>query len=171
MSERLKELVSKTSVRFTTDRGFESHPFRQRNNMKRPPIIVIMGHIDHGKTTLLSKIRDTRMQEHLFETAKFPSANITAALPKELMKSLKKGASLSESVTFTLDLHGKKVELTGNVAINVSKKAIQVNTVAPIMLDAAAFDLVPGIEMLKKLAGLDAIATAVPVTLHLVLEK
>ena len=117
------------------------------------------------------EIRDTRMQEHLFETAKFPSANITAALPKELMKSLKKGASLSESVTFTLDLHGKKVELTGNVAINVSKKAIQVNTVAPIMLDAAAFDLVPGIEMLKKLAGLDAIATAVPVTLHLVLEK
>lgn len=117
------------------------------------------------------EIRDTRMQEHLFETAKFPTANITATLSKELMKSLKKGATLDESVTFTLDLHGKKVELTSKVAISVGKKAIQVNTIAPIMLDAAAFDLLPGIEMLKKLAALDAIATAVPVTLHLVLEK
>lgn len=117
------------------------------------------------------EIRDTRMQEHLFETAKYPSAKVSAALPKDLMKSLKKGASLTESVTFTLDLHGKQVELTSDVAIVVGKKTIQVDTIAPIMLDAASFGLVPGIETLKKLAGLDAIATAVPVTLHLVLEK
>jgi len=29
--------------------------------LKRPPVIVVLGHVDHGKTTLLSKIRDTRM--------------------------------------------------------------------------------------------------------------
>lgn len=117
------------------------------------------------------EIRDTRMKEHLFETGKFASAIITTQLTPDLMKRLKKGATLNESVTFTLDLHGKKAELTSEVAISVSKKSIQVNTIAPIMLNAAAFDLVPGIEMLKTLASLDAIATAVPVTLHLVLEK
>jgi translation initiation factor IF-2 len=29
--------------------------------IKRPPVIVVLGHVDHGKTSLLSKIRDTRM--------------------------------------------------------------------------------------------------------------
>ncbi|MEX0917783.1 MAG: translation initiation factor IF-2 [Candidatus Paceibacterota bacterium] len=35
----------------------------QQNIVKRPPIIVVMGHIDHGKSTLLDHIRKTNVVE------------------------------------------------------------------------------------------------------------
>ena len=45
---------------------------------------------------------------------------------------------------------------------------LQVLTPAPVLIRAEDFGLAGGVEALRKVAGLESISTAVPVTVHLV---
>ena len=118
------------------------------------------------------EIRNTRMQEQLFEITKFPLATISAQIDPALLQRLKSGKSKTLQVPFELDLHGKKVTLLADVIVNPQKGGdLVVTTAKPILLNATDFGFTAGIDKLKELAGLDAIASSIPVTVQLTLEK
>ena len=120
----------------------------------------------------LIEIRDQRMREMLFETAKFPVATVTAQLDPSVLAMAAEGGIVTTELPITLSLHGKEKTLTvALVIVGEGGDRLAVFSAAPIVINAADFDLAGGVAALQKVAGLQAISTAVPVTLQLQFEK
>jgi len=113
-------------------------------------------------------VRNERMGTMLFEVATFPAATVTAQLDPAAFAALKTGESTVQPVTATLDLHGVQGEVPAELAVTrIAADKVKVETVTPIIVEAASYGLDTGVEALREVAGLDSIAPAVPVSFSL----
>lgn len=128
--------------------------------------------IDLGTVNTLIAIRDQRMQEFLFETSSYPSAVYTAQVdPGKLNAALQAGTGEQQLATLEghLELHGVKKPLNAEVIITkTGPNSLAVDSARPLLIKAADYNLVPGIDKLQELASLPHIAHTVPVNFHLV---
>jgi polyisoprenoid-binding protein YceI len=112
-------------------------------------------------------IRNQRMRDLFFEVMQYPEAVVTAQLDMQELAQVESGAPLELVKPFTLSLHG--VEATAEAHLRIVSVAGRawVSTVRPILISAADFGLEGGVAALQKIAGLEAIAAAVPVSVDL----
>jgi hypothetical protein len=96
-------------------------------------------------------IRDTRMRFQLFETFKFPYAQINAKLDKATLKVLAAQTRVSYSLSLSLSLHGHVVDLQTNVWVTrITDTTVAVTSIKPINLTADTFGFTPNIVRLSE---------------------
>ncbi|MCG6576654.1 YceI family protein [Pseudomonas sp. AF32] len=114
-------------------------------------------------------LRDERMRAELFDIKQFPEATVTAQIDLLPIQDLANGAQLELRLPLTVELHGKQHEYNVELlATRLDERRFQVVTLEPVVLNAADFDLAPGLETLRKMAGLSAISLSVPVSAVLI---
>ena len=123
--------------------------------------------IDLDSVETLIPIRNERMRELLFETTSFPNATVAAEVDPAVLAEVASGGTVSTEVPVRLNLHGIEESLAVPVTGFSDGGSLSVVSSRPIIINAADFGLVAGVEALRKVAGLNTISTAVPVSLNL----
>lgn len=116
-------------------------------------------------------IRNQRMRELFFEVTQYPQAVVTAELDVQELAQVDSGAPLEIVKPFTLSLHGVEVTAEAHLRVVAVGGRAWVSTVRPILISAADFGLEGGVAALQKIAGLEAIAAVVPVSIDLKFVK
>lgn len=110
-------------------------------------------------------IRNERMREFLFETAKFPLATITADLDMAALEKLAAGETTVLELPVTLELHGQSAHVDTTLTVaRLGPDRVLVVSRELVMIDASGFGYDAGIQKLMGLAGLPSISSAVPVS-------
>jgi len=125
--------------------------------------------IDLDSVETMIPIRNERMRELLFETAQYPTANLSAQVDPGILQAASQGGVINTVVQVGLSLHGQDALLeVPVVVVGDNDKSLRVISARPVVVNAGDFGLADGVNALREIAGLKQISTAVPVTLNLV---
>lgn len=127
--------------------------------------------IDLGSVNTNIALRDERMRDLLFETARFPSATVTLNLPTGLLSSLAIGDTSEIQITANLNLHGVIAPVATKVSVQrLTATRILVQSLAPVVVNAPDYSLTAGVEALRAAVGIASISAAVPVDFTLIYD-
>lgn len=125
---------------------------------------IVLDSVDTG-----IEIRDQRMREMLFDTAQFALATARLSVDTEALKTLQPGDHQRLTTEVVLDLHGLSNRIPAELRVTrLDDTAWLVTSEQPLVVDATRFGLINGIDALRKVAGLQAIGSGIPVTVSLV---
>lgn len=116
-------------------------------------------------------IRNDRVRRLLFEVANFATATVTAKVPVNLANSplgYRDRLDVGLRVTSHGETHSYPVMME---VIRISTESLVVHTVSPVLINAEDFGYSDGLKTLQKLAGLESIESAVPVSFSLLFEQ
>jgi OOP family OmpA-OmpF porin len=149
---------------------FETHQFNSLDG-KISPDGTARVQIDLTSVVSGIDVRDVRMRFLLFETYKFPNAEVTAKLDMPKLQELRTATRISYPLRFTLRLHGMEQEIETPVNVTrISDKSVAVATATPIIITADSFGLTAGIAKLSEAVNGTQIATGASITFDLVFE-
>ena len=127
--------------------------------------------IDLSTVDTKISIRDERIKKHLFNASSYGSAMLEGFVDMSRVSSLKLGGYYTDIVELTLSLHGvEKPVLAEVTVVKLDHDKWLISSARPVIVNAGDHGLVKGIEVLKKLAGLESISFAVPVTFELIFK-
>lgn len=113
-------------------------------------------------------IRDERMSKFLFEVERFPEAIMSAQVPIADLAALAAGESSELRLEGKLAMRGFTLPITSDVqVVKLQDGSLQVNSLAPVIINGGDLGLLDGIEKLRELAGLPSIAKSVAVSYRL----
>lgn len=127
--------------------------------------------IDLDSVDTLIPIRDERMRAMLFNTEKYPTAKVTAEVDPAILAAVADGGTVNTELALELSMHGMEGSVTAPVLVFGDTAAIHVVSTRPMVIGAADFGMVAGVEALREVAGLANISTAVPVTVNLLFRR
>jgi outer membrane protein OmpA-like peptidoglycan-associated protein len=124
--------------------------------------------IDLGSLETGIDLRNVRMRFLLFETFKFPDAEITAKLDKSKLATIATASRISYTLAARVNLHGitKDFDIPVTIA-RVNDTAVSVSTIKPVEVNADVFDFVKGLAKLSDAQNGIRIVPAASITFDL----
>jgi len=169
---RVDNTQSKVSfVSVKKDHIAEAHHFSsvsgQYSDDGRFELVIDLGSVETG-----IDIRNQRMKEHLFKLKNWANATFSTSVAPKIVQSIAVGTSINKTIAGTLTLMGIEQQVTASVTITkLSERELLINSVKPVIVNAADYGLVAGINKLAQLAKLKRISYAVPVSFVVRLQQ